>query len=204
MTLRMPQQVLGPEELARRAEEKRQIVAAQAGDMVAFEALVHRHERKVYWIARSLVGNNEDARDIAQESFLRVWQALPRFQIQFNFYTWLHRIVVNLSIDHLRKHGRMQRQSIEEQEELLQAPDNPQGVAEQHELGERIQTVLTMLPAKYRTVLVLRDVQELSCAEISRIIQCTGANTRWRLHRARALFREAWNRTQQPQHQESD
>lgn len=177
-----------------RAEEKRQIIAAQAGDLNAFEALVRRHERKVLWIARSLVGNTEDSKDIAQETFLRVWQALPRFQVQFNFYTWLHRIVVNLSIDHLRKHGRLHRHALEEQEELLLASESPEGVAEQHELGERIQGVLNQLPAKYRMVLVLRDVQELSCAEISRIIQCTPANARWRLHRARTLFREAWNR----------
>jgi RNA polymerase sigma-70 factor (ECF subfamily) len=182
-----------------REEERALLARCQAGEASAFEELVKKYEKKVYWISYNLVGNADDAEDLAQEAFIRVFRSLDRFNLQYNFYTWLYRIVVNLSIDHLRKHRRHVMASLDE------IPDDPKSLATPEsevaakEMGDDILRVLASLPDKYRTVLVLRDVEELDCTEIAKIIHCTGATTRWRLHRARELFAEAWARIEPAQ-----
>ena len=180
-----------PEELA---AESRLIQAAQKGDREAFETLVTSYEKKVFWIAFNLVNHVEDARDIAQDAFLRVYRALDRFDPKFNFYTWLYRIVVNLAIDHLRKRGKHEALSLDEfpvEPAMYDGPDRPLANAE---LKSQIESVLDSLPPKYKTVIVLRDIHEMSCEEIARIINCTNATTRWRLHKAREMFKERWER----------
>jgi RNA polymerase sigma-70 factor (ECF subfamily) len=176
----------------RRDEERRLIQACQEGDLDAFGDLVRRYEKKVYWIAFNLVGDAEDAQDLAQEAFLRVFKAIERFKLQYNFYTWLYRIVVNLAIDHLRKHGKQQKVSLEECPVDPPTFAGPERHLENIELESRIQSVLDSLPPKYKTVIVLRDIHEMPCAEISKIIHCTNATTRWRLHKAREMFKERW------------
>jgi len=178
----------------RRQEERVLIEAAQGGDLDAFGDLVRRYQKKVYWIAYGLVGNREDAEDLSQEAFLRVFKAIGRFKLQFNFYTWLYRIVVNLAIDHLRKRGKQQGVSLEEAGSEPQGQGGPERDLENRELRERIKGTLDSLPAKYKAVIVLRDIEGLSCQEIGSIIKCTNATTRWRLHKARELFKARWQR----------
>ena len=184
-----------PAERRRRREEEDALIrAAQGGDLDAFGRLVQSYERKVYWVAYSLVGDKEDAADLSQEAFLRVFRSLDRFQTQYNFYTWLYRIVVNLAIDHLRKRGKQQSVSLEEfaTDVTEDVPvEMPSDVAERR---ARIAATLDAMPPKYKTVLVLRDIHDLSCEDIGKIIHCTNATTRWRLHKARELFREIWER----------
>ena len=185
------------DEARRRRERARALIRlCQDGDIEAFELLVRRYEKKVYWIAFNLVGDVEDARDLAQEAFLRVFKAIGRFKLQYNFYTWLYRIVVNLAIDHLRKKGKQQKVSLEEcqVDPPLGEDAAPERDLRNTELAAQIQAVLGSLPAKYKTVIVLRDIHEMSCAEISKIIHCTNATTRWRLHKAREMFKERWAR----------
>jgi RNA polymerase sigma-70 factor (ECF subfamily) len=179
----------------RREEEKALILAAQRGDLQAFEALVHRYEKKVYWIAFNLVGDENDARDLTQDTFLRVFKSIDRFRTEFNFYTWIYRITVNLSIDLLRRKGKFIKSSLDEAEVDPPVHEDPAAPLEQEDLKAQVQATLDALPAKYKTVLVLRDLHELSCEEISAIIHCTNATTRWRLHRARELFRARWEAT---------
>ena len=88
---------------ARIAEEQALVRNAQAGDRLAFEELVHRYDRDVLRLALNLVHRSEDARDIYQESFLRVYRNLHRFRFECSFYTWLYRIVTNVALDHLRR-----------------------------------------------------------------------------------------------------
>jgi RNA polymerase sigma-70 factor (ECF subfamily) len=178
----------------RRAAERALILQAQKGSLEAFEELVRTYERKVYFIARSMIGDPVSARDLTQDTFLRVWQGLARFKLEYNFYTWLYRIVVNLCIDYLRKHGRFKSHELEACEDQLMDGTDPHLVAEQHEVADQVNAVLDQLPVKYRLILVLRDMQGLDCDEVARVIQCTPATTRWRLHRARMLFRELWER----------
>lgn len=181
-----------------RAEERELLRACQSGDQEAFERLVARYEKKVLWIARGMLGSPEDAEDLAQEAFIRVHRSLDRFNLDYNFYTWLYRIVVNLCIDHLRKNGRHGKVSLDDVPGEPAAAGGPEREVQAKELGATIRKVLDALPAKYRTVLVLRDVEQLDCETIAKIIHCTSATTRWRLHRARELFAEAWARAGQP------
>ncbi|MEE9391920.1 MAG: sigma-70 family RNA polymerase sigma factor [Planctomycetota bacterium] len=176
------------------AAERKLIRAVQAGDKLAFEKLVRSYEQKVFWIAHNLVNHTEDARDIAQESFLRVYKAIDRFDLKYNFYTWLYRIVVNLAIDRLRKKGKQNAVSIEEFPTDPATNQTPEDHMRHSETGEKIFEVLDAMPDKYKTVILLRDLHEMSCEEISEIIECTNATTRWRLHRAREMFKERWAR----------
>ena len=183
-TLRTPEEI---------AAERALIIRVQSGEMEAFEELVNSYQTRVYWIAYNLVGSSEDAEDIAQEAFIRVHRNVERFDLRFNFYTWLYRIVVNLSIDRLRRRGKKRALSIDEfPSDPAAISGGPDADIRNRELGERIEYVLDSLPAKYKAVIVLRDMQELSCDAIAEIIGCTPATTRWRLHKARSLFRDKW------------
>ncbi|MEZ6195190.1 MAG: sigma-70 family RNA polymerase sigma factor [Planctomycetota bacterium] len=180
-----------PEEI----EAERELIrAVQAGDHAAFETLVKTYEQKVFWVAYNFLGNTEDARDVAQDSFMRVFKAIDRFDLRFNFYTWLYRIVVNLSIDRIRKKSKRATVSIEDFPTDPADERTPEDAFRETEKGRKILEVLDELPTKYRTMIVLRDIEELSCEEIAVIIGCTNATTRWRLHRARELFKERWER----------
>ena len=171
------------------------VIAARGGDEGAFRVLVERYQQRIFWVARGMVGNDEDARDAAQEAFVRVFRSLERFDVRLRFYTWLYQIVVNLCIDHLRKQGKRRGVSLESVGDV--ASDGAEGgeaAAEASELRGRVQRVLNELPAKYKAVMVLSDLEGIGAKEIAEITGTTHATVRWRHHRARKLFREAWER----------
>src|ERR1043166_3290354 len=85
-----------------REEETQWILRCQSGDSAAFRALVERYEKRAFWVAYRMVGQVEDAEDIVQEAFVRVYRALPRFRVGRRFYTWFYQIVLHLAIDMLR------------------------------------------------------------------------------------------------------
>src|SRR5262245_47533299 len=168
-----------------------------AGDQSGFELLVRRYEERAWWAAYHLLGDGEEARDIAQEAFLRAYKALARFDFGMSFYTWLYRIVVNLSIDAMRRRGRLRPVSLEDIPGGLSAPNPdtaPGQRIESEETTARVREVLAKLPEKYRTVMTLRELDGLSCKEIASIVKSTHATVRWRLHIARRMFKEHWDR----------
>jgi len=164
----------------------------QAGDERAFQALVEKYQGRAYWIAYAIVQNGEDARDIAQEAFLRVYRSLDRFDFNYKFYTWLYQIVTNLSIDHLRRAGGARAVSLDAIGDVPSPDGSPSRRLELAERRKAVGEILEALPAKHRAIIVLRDIEGLSAKEISRILRCNHATVRWRLHRARSLFRELW------------
>ncbi len=167
------------------------------GDKDAFAGLVRRYEERAWWAAYHLLGDGEEARDIAQEAFLRAYRALARFDFGMSFYTWLYRIVVNLSIDALRKRSRMRPVNLDDIPGGLAAPpgeEKPGDRIEYQETAVRVREVLKKLPEKYRTVMSLRELDNLSCKEIAAIVHSTHATVRWRLHIARRMFKEHWER----------
>jgi len=175
------------------------IRAAQAGKESAFEELVRRHEERAVRVALSLVANREDARDLAQEAFLRVFRNLDRFDFEHEFTTWLYRIVTNLGIDLLRKRRPAMSTSAEEEEEAdldLADPDSspPSLSMEQMETAERVRACIERLAPHFRSVMILRELEGLPCTEIARIVGTTHVTVRWRLHRGRKLFLEEWER----------
>jgi RNA polymerase sigma-70 factor (ECF subfamily) len=174
------------------------IRAAQQGDERAFEALVRRHEQRAMRIARNLVGSEEDARDLAQEAFLRVFRSLERFDFQHAFATWLHRIVTNLAIDHLRRRRLAYSTTTEDGGPDVELPDPdapaPSRRLEAVETARRVRETIASLAPHFQAVLVLRELENLPCTEIARIVGATHVTVRWRLHRGRKLFQEEWER----------
>jgi RNA polymerase sigma-70 factor, ECF subfamily len=178
------------------------VALAQRGDESAFESLVRRHQQRALRIARNLVPNDEDAQDLAQEAFLRVFRHLDRFDPRFPFTTWLHRIVTNLAIDYLRRRRLpvVATGGAEEDEtsgSLEQAdPDAPAPSRrmEAEETAQRVRDCISALAPHFQTVLVLRELEGMGCAEIAEIVGATHVTVRWRLHRGRKLFQEEWER----------
>jgi len=173
---------------------------AQAGEERAFETLVRRHERRAWRVARNMVPSDEDAQDLTQEAFLRVFRSLDRFDFQHEFTTWLYRIVTNLAIDHLRKRRpsfstTASTQGEESEIDLADPRDGrPSDAIESLETAAKVQECLSALAPHFQSVLVLRELEGLACTEIAEIVGATHVTVRWRLHRGRKLFQEEWER----------
>lgn len=171
---------------------------AQAGDERGFELLVRRHEQRAWRIARNLVPSADDARDLVQDAFLRVFRNLERFDFQHEFATWLYRIVTNLAIDHLRRRRATASTTTADEEGQLELADPdapvPSQRAEARETAARVRVCLASLAPHFRTVLALREIEGLGCLEIAEIVGATHVTVRWRLHRGRKLFQEEWER----------
>jgi len=168
--------------------------ATSAGDREAFRLLVDRYERRAFWAAFHLLGDEEEARDVVQEAFVRVYRSMDRFDERRPFYTWFYRIVTNLAIDHLRHMRLTRRIASEEATESLTGGVAPSSPIESNETRRNVRRALDLLPPKFKTVMVLRELHGLSCKEIATIVSSTHATVRWRMHRARKLFREAYER----------
>ncbi len=149
-----------------------------------------------------MVPSDEDAQDLAQEAFLRVFRNLERFDFEHDFTTWLYRIVTNLAIDHLRKRRPAISTSglLDDEETDLDLPDPRDELPSDHivamETAGEVQECLSALAPHFQSVLVLRELEGLPCTEIAEIVGATHVTVRWRLHRGRKLFQEEWERRQ--------
>jgi RNA polymerase sigma-70 factor (ECF subfamily) len=189
---------------AREAEEDRALIArAQAGDMVAFRRLVERHQRRAFAIALSLVRDENDARELVQDAFLRVFKNLGGFQGGSSFFTWLYRIITNLSIDLIRKPGR---QTVDLEEGRLEQEDgadfdlpfisrmdgaDPADVVRRREIAARLQTALDALPSYHRAVIVMREIDGLSYEEMAQAMSVSKGTIMSRLFHARQKLQRA-------------
>jgi RNA polymerase sigma-70 factor, ECF subfamily len=187
------------------AEELALVRAAKAGDVSAFEELVRRYDRNVFRIANHITQNREDAEDVVQDAFLKAYQNLERFQEQSKFYTWLVRIAVNEALMRLRKRrtGTGRTVSIDEDietdddsipREIADWSPNPEQMYNQAELKDILSRNIQGLPASFRTVFVLRDVEGLSTEETAEALQLSVPAVKSRLLRARLQLRERLNR----------
>jgi RNA polymerase sigma-70 factor (ECF subfamily) len=175
------------------AAETELLKRCQQGDGDAYRTLVDRYQRRVYWIAHSMTGNFENAKEISQEAFLRVFRNLARFDVKRHFYTWLYQITVNLCIDRLRRKSNGRSVGLDALGALEDpSPRDPVAAGERAETRDRVHQALDRLPPRYKAVLTLRDIQGFSCEEIAEIVGCTNATVRWRIHRARELFKAIW------------
>jgi RNA polymerase sigma-70 factor, ECF subfamily len=172
-----------------------------AGDHEAFAALSKPYERMIYMSALGIVGNEADAEEVAQEAILKAFRSLPRFRRESKFSTWLVQIAINEAKMKLRKDRRHLYESVEqgrETEEGEYVPrefadwrEIPSSALETKELREALSKALESLPAKYRSVLVLRDVQQLNIRETAEALGISEANVKTRLSRARLQMRDA-------------
>ena len=161
------------------------IAACRRGEARAMEMLYHQFKRRVFGMAHRIVGAS-DAEEVAQEVFVRVFRGLASFRGDSALSTWIYRLTVNASLSHLAKRGR--RQEVGE-EGLTEMPAPP--VTERDSaLASRIEAALGRLPAGYRAILVLHDVEGLSHEECAAILECRIGTCKSQLHKARARMRE--------------
>lgn len=186
------------------AEEDRGLIAkAQQGDRAAFRALVERHQRRAFAIALSLVRDENDARELVQDAFLRVHKSLPGFQGGSSFFTWLYRIITNLSIDLIRKPGRQLADIDESRFDSEDAPEadfpllskvdgsDPVDVVRRREIAGRLQAALDALPPYHRGVIVMREVEGLSYEEMAAAMNVSKGTIMSRLFHARQKLQKA-------------
>jgi RNA polymerase sigma-70 factor (ECF subfamily) len=168
-------------------------VRARGGDMVAFETLVTRKTSAVVALARRIVGNTEDARDVAQMVFLRVWNEIHRYDEKYSLNTWLYRIATNLSIDFLRSARSRERAHgatlhiVREREESTAAEATR--TAEDAELVRLFETVSGSLSEKQKAAFVLREMEDCDTREIAQILGCGESTVRNHLFNARRILR---------------
>jgi RNA polymerase sigma-70 factor, ECF subfamily len=174
-------------------DEAELIAKAREGDRDAFSVLVERYERRVVGVAMAVVHNQDDALELAQETFVRAFENLKNFESRSSFSTWLYRIAANLSIDFWRREGRYNVLRGEDAENELRRLPSGQGdsyrAASQTELGERLKEALEQLTPEHRAVVLLREVEGLSYDEISDVLQCPRGTVMSRLHYARNRLR---------------
>ncbi|MFN8091299.1 MAG: sigma-70 family RNA polymerase sigma factor [Vicinamibacteria bacterium] len=181
------------------AREQDLVALCRRGDPAAFARLVALHESMVFNLAARLLGDGEEARDVAQEVFLQVYRTLGRFEGRSSLKTWIYRIVVNQCHNRRRFWHRRGRDREEALDEGLAAPDRVGGGAWQAspyqqavagERARRVQRALLGLRFDQRTVLVLREIEGLSCEEVAGALGIPEGTVKSRLSRAREALRE--------------
>ncbi len=171
----------------------------QSGDLEAFGELIAPYEKKVYNLAYRMSRDAEEAKDLAQEAFVKAYLALPGFRGEASFATWLFRIVANVCTDALRKRRQQEVVSLGRQVEtsdgevMLELPDagaGPSDVLEDLERQHAVERAVRSLPAEFRLVVVLRDIHGYSYEEIASIAGVNIGTVKSRLNRARQRLRE--------------
>jgi RNA polymerase sigma-70 factor (ECF subfamily) len=179
------------------------VAQARTGDAKAFNELLQRYERKIFRLALHITQNREDAEDVLQETFLKAYQHLDQFQGQSKFYTWLVRIAVNEALMRLRRRRPERTVSLDEEvkteedslpREVADWSPNPEQQYNQAELREILTRTIQGLPASFRTVFVLRDVEGLSTEETAEALDLSIPAVKSRLLRARLQLRERLSR----------
>jgi RNA polymerase sigma-70 factor (ECF subfamily) len=167
---------------------------ARGGDMVAFEVLVSRKTPVVVSLARRIVGNAEDARDVAQMVFLRVWKEIHRYDERYSLNTWLYRIATNLSIDFLRSARSRERAHgatlhlVREREESTAG--GATRTAEDRDLARLFEAVSGRLSEKQKAAFVLREMEDCDTRDIAEILGCGESTVRNHLFNARRILRK--------------
>jgi RNA polymerase sigma-70 factor (ECF subfamily) len=142
------------------------------GNRRAFSDLMRRYQQRVYWTARRIVGNHEDADDVAQETFVKAYLALGDFRGDGKLFTWLYRIAVNISINTLRKRQIVTYvRDSELLQRLLPSPDDPSAGVEHEETATALERAVAELPEKQKVVFVLRFFDGMTYEEISAILK---------------------------------
>ena len=209
--MEMPSQLLNPKEMGTiqnnvigdTGTELALVKAAQKGDVVAFEQLIKKYDRNVFRIAQHITQNREDAEDVVQDAFLKAYQKLDQFQGNSKFYTGIVRIAVNEALMKLRKRKSDKLVSMDEDvetdegtitREFADWSPNPEQQYNQAELNDILSRTIQGLPASFRTVFVLRDVEGLSTEETAEMLGLSVPAVKSRLLRARLQLRERLSR----------
>lgn len=165
------------------------------GDTALFEILMRRHNQRIYRIVRGILKNDGEAEDVMQDAYVRSYQHLGQFQGKSSFITWLTRIAMHEAFSRAR---RQRRQMSLDSDQTCAAPglavtpeNSPERNVANMELHNALESAILSLPANYRSVIIMRDVEEMTTAEAASSLEISEESVKVRLHRARALVRRA-------------
>jgi RNA polymerase sigma-70 factor, ECF subfamily len=174
------------------------VALSQQGRRDCFEVLVRRYMEKAFHIAFNFTRDTETAKDLSQDAFLRAYSNIKQFDGRSSFYTWFYRIVVNLCLDHARRHRRVGWESLDqlaeepgEQRQFADSTFAPDEHAIAGEAKRRVDQTLETMPKKQRTAFLLRNHQGLSIADVAKVMKTTEGTVRVYLHRAVAALRQS-------------
>lgn len=177
-----------------KSDEAQLVERSQAGDRLAFEELVRRHADRLYAVVLRFVADADEAEEVTQETFLRAWRSIERFELRSRFFTWLYRIGINEAKRRAERSPLSGTVSSIEDSPIDDAPDwseAPEFHAEQGHLRSMLEAAVRALPFEYRAPLILRDVEGLSTQEAAEVLGLREAAFKSRLHRARLVVRRA-------------
>lgn len=166
----------------------------KAGDTALYEIIMRRYNQRLYRVARAILRDDAEAEDVMQDAYVRAYQHLDQFARRAPFSAWLTRIAVHEALGRLRFRNRYQQPADTEHEggyfmNILETSPDPEQSASRAELGQLLEEAVLGLPEQYRTVVMLRDVEELSTSETAAALDLTEQNVKVRLHRGRAMLR---------------
>lgn len=161
------------------------VAACRRGEQRAMEALYHQYKRRVFGLCHRIAGNG-DAEEVAQEVFVRVFRGLGSFRGDSALGTWIYRLAVNAALSHVAKRGRRSEVGDDDLERIA----GPEDTRRDPRLSERVENAMARLPAGYRAILVLHDVEGLSHEECAAILDCRVGTSKSQLHKARAKMRD--------------
>jgi RNA polymerase sigma-70 factor (ECF subfamily) len=175
------------------SEETEVISRCQQGDQEASKEIFDKYHKKVYRIAYGVVRHREEALDIVQEVFIKLFRSIKNFKGRSHFYTYLYRMVMNTAIDHVRKTGKGFISSLDEEgsfEPSDEVEKGPERMLLQKELEERVKLAMDKLPAEQKAALIFRDVEGLSYQEMAEAMGCSIGTVMSRLHYGRKRIQE--------------
>jgi RNA polymerase sigma-70 factor (ECF subfamily) len=184
-------------------DEAALVTRAKSGDMAAFSELVKQYDRRVFRMAKQITQNDDDAEDVLQETFLKAYTHLDDFQGNSKFYTWLVRIAVNEALMKLRKRRSDRTVPLDEpidtgEDEVVREiavwDENPEQQYSRDELSSILEEAIESLKPAYRTVFILRDIEEMSIEETAQALDLSISAVKSRLLRARLQLREKLTR----------
>jgi RNA polymerase sigma-70 factor (ECF subfamily) len=172
-------------------DDRELVHTIRSGDADAFETLVRRKTSKVYALCYRIIGNAEDAKDISQLVFLKLWENLEKYDPQYTFDTWLYRMVTNVAIDFMRNKQSRDNAVNSNLRLVKTAADAEQGVIVQRKEVENVfNEISNVLSPKQKTIFVMNQMEDLASAEIARILGCRESTVRNHLFNARKLMQE--------------
>lgn len=173
---------------------------SKAGDVAAFEKLIEAYQKKIFNLAFRMIGNYDDANDLAQEALIRIFRSIPNFKGESTFSTWIYRITTNICLDEIRKRKNRKALSLDEeihsedgeiQRQIMSDDPLPDEIAEREELRSIVNNAINSLPEEQRLILSLRDIQGLRYEEIAEVLDCPGGTVKSRINRARQALKNA-------------
>lgn len=164
-----------------------------AGETALFEIIMRRYNQRLYRVAHSILRNEAEAEDVMQDAYVRAYQHLQQFEGRAKFATWLTRIAVHEALSRAQRRNRVQELDAEPNggymDPLTSNTPDPEQQASDREMVALLQTAVLALPHNYRSVLMLRDIEEMSTTDTAQALDLTEENVKVRLHRARTLLR---------------